>query len=291
MHFKSLRILLALALLIWPVTAQAAGGNDIPPGTVIFVAGEFPETSIMMVDPGGGSMPSMLADYKNGPNIQPAVGPEGRLAWVRGNGKKWELVEGGRVISDGHLHLSPAFKPDGALVAAVSEASETSLYIFSGNTRTLLIRGDGIAVSPSFSPDGSRLAFVSDESGEGQIYIAAADGTSATRLITSQVLSTDPAWSPTDEYIAFVTDETDICLIRPDGTGLRQLTQNQGRNSKPDFSPDGQMIVFSSNRDGGIMKLFVMKLDGSDQRPLLPGFSPPQSQPVWAGVKPTPVAE
>lgn len=280
---RLLGILLVLAALAptGPVRAAEAGGNDIPSGTkVVFVAGEYPDTSIMTVDPAGG-MPTPRADLKDGPDLQPAVGPAGRLAWIRRNGDRWELVENDRVISGGDLHLSPAYKPDGTLVAAVSGPTDTSLFIFRDGGKTILIKGNGIAVSPSFSPDGARMTLVSDESGQGQIQVATADGQGAAALIPSPLLQTDPAWSPTGELIAFVSDETDICLIRPDGTDLRQLTHAQGRNSKPGFSPDGRLIVFASDRTGS-SQLFVMNLDGSNQRLLLPDFSRPQSQPVWA---------
>ena len=291
-RFLGTGLVLAVLIAVNPAWSVETGGGDIPSGTtVVFVAGEFPDTSIMMVDPAGG-MPAGLADLKDGPDIQPAVGPSGQLAWIRRNGDRWELMEDGRVISGGDLHLSPAYKPDGALVAAVSGATDTSLYLFGegGKTTTLLIRGNGIAVSPSFSPDGSRLVLVSDESGQGRILLATAEGRPVADLTPAAQLSTDPVWSPTGEYIAFVADETDICLIRPDGTGLRRLTHDQGRNGRPGFSPDGRMIVFDSDRDGS-RQLFVMDLDGSNQRPLLPGFSRPQSQPVWTKNKPAPVAD
>ena len=289
---KLLGLLLVAAALAQagPGLAAEAGGNDIPAGTaVVFVAGDFPDTSLMMVDPAGG-MPTVLADLKGGPDLQPAVGPTGQLAWIRRSGDRWELMENGRVISGGDLHLSPAYKPDGTLAASVSRTTDTSLFIFRDGGKSLLIQGEGIAVSPSFSPDGSRLAFVSDAGGRGRIQVATAEGRGAYDLAPSPLLQTDPAWSPTGEHIAFVSDETDICLIRPDGTDLRRLTDRQGRNSRPGFSPDGRMIVFDSDRDG-FRRLFVMNLDGSDQRPLLPDFSRPQSQPVWAETRPAPAAD
>lgn len=293
MRSRILGILLTVLAVIVPVTPAVTaetGGSDISPGTtVVFVAGEYPETAIMQVDPGVG-LPTMVADLQDGPDIQPTVGPAGQVAWIRRNGSQWELVENARVISAGEMHFSPAYRPDGALVAAVSEVNDTSLYVFQSGSRTLLIRGNGIAVSPSFSPDGSRMAFVSDETGQGEIFVAATDGQAAVKLTASPKLSTDPAWSHTGEYIAFVADEADICLVRPDGSGRMQLTRNQGHNGRPNFSPDGQMIVFFSDRNG-FDQLFVMNLDGSDQRPLLPGYSRPQSQPVWTSVKPSPIVD
>ncbi len=58
-----------------------------------------------------------------------------------------------------------------------------------------------------------------------------------------------------------------IFLIRPDGTGRRQLTF-EGENGTPSWSPDGERIAFSSTRRGN-HGVFTMRSDGSDQRLLV----------------------
>ncbi|UQZ89482.1 hypothetical protein C4J81_09825 [Deltaproteobacteria bacterium Smac51] len=246
---------------------------------IIFVSGDMSQKSIMMTELGSDEA-TQLAGHKGGPSTQPTLGPGGKTAWVHRNGKKWELLVNGKVVSSGDLHLSPAFKPDGTVAAAVSGPTSTAIHAFSGRSKTPLVNAGGINVSPTFSPDGSQMAFVSNQSGTAQIYVAPASGGAGTRL-TNTGKSTDPAWSPTGEYIAFVTRETDICIIRPDGTGLRQLTGGQGSNMRPSFSPDGRMIVFSSTRNGR-SQLFVMSANGDSQQPLMPDYSPHQEQPYWS---------
>ncbi len=283
--FPALLILLGL-VAAGPARAADPAPAQAPDGVVVFVAGDGAQRSIMMVTPDGG-MPTVLADARDGMNTQPAVGPQGQLAWIRRSGADWELVENGRVVSSGSLRLSPAYRPDGTLVAAVSGDNETALYSFKGDTPTLLLSGGrgGLVVSPAFSPEGDRMAYVSNDSDFAQIYVTRLDGGRGTMITSSPVRNTDPAWSPTGEFIAFVTAEKDICLIRPDGQGLRQLTRDQGTNRDPDFSPDGRKIVFSSDRNGR-SQLFVMDLDGGDQRPLLPGLSAAQALPVWSAHRP-----
>lgn len=250
---------------------------------IIFVSGDKSQKSIMLTELGGDDA-EQLAGFKNGPSTQPTLGPGGKTAWIHRNGKKYELLVDGKVTSSGELHLSPAIAPDGTVAAAVSGPSSTGIYKFAGRRKSPLVDQGGINVSPSFSPDGGQMAFVSNQSGTAQIYIAPASGGPGVRL-TGEGKSTDPAWSPTGEYITFVTRETDICIIRPDGTGLRQLTGGQGVNMRPSFSPDGRMIVFSSNRNGR-SQLFIMAANGDSQQPLMPDYAPHQEQPYWSPTMP-----
>ena len=47
---------------------------------------------------------------------------------------------------------------------------------------------------------------------------------------------------------------------------IRRLTQGQGSNKDPIWSPDGRWIVFVSNRDG--QRIWVMSADGRYQFPI-----------------------
>jgi TolB protein len=72
----------------------------------------------------------------------------------------------------------------------------------------------------------------------------------------------------------------DIFTINSDGGEPVQLTENQGSNEAPTWSPDGSLIAFSSTREGK-SRLYVMTAYGTDQRRLLtlPGE---QSNPKWS---------
>jgi Tol biopolymer transport system component len=56
-------------------------------------------------------------------------------------------------------------------------------------------------------------------------------------------------------------------VINIDGSGLVQLTQNDGYDGRPRWSPDGTQIAFETDRDGD-WDVFLMKADGSDAHPL-----------------------
>jgi Tol biopolymer transport system component/serine/threonine protein kinase len=61
---------------------------------------------------------------------------------------------------------------------------------------------------------------------------------------------------PTDVHggrIAFTCtrgDYNQLCMINRDGTGLAQLTDMEASNYYPVFTPDGEALLFSSNRNG-----------------------------------------
>lgn len=65
--------------------------------------------------------------------------------------------------------------------------------------------------------------------------------------------------------IAFVTDRdgnNEIYVMRPDGTEVRNLTENQASDEQPSWAPDGKRIVFVSDRDGN-RDLYVMDVNGT----------------------------
>jgi Tol biopolymer transport system component len=61
-------------------------------------------------------------------------------------------------------------------------------------------------------------------------------------------------------------DEPQICVMNDDGEDVRRLTEGTG-NETPSWSPDGERIAFTSQRDGN-WEIYVMNAEGSDQKRL-----------------------
>jgi Tol biopolymer transport system component len=116
----------------------------------------------------------------------------------------------------------------------------------SGGKKTVTLT-EGTNVAATVSPDHKTIIICL----QGVLYSLPMSGGKA-RAITDPLL--DPArpdWSPKGDLVTFESysgGTFHIWVMKPDGTGIKQLTTGHGDDRDPRFSPDGAKIAFSSDR-------------------------------------------
>lgn len=154
-----------------------------------------------------------------------------------------------------------------------------------GKKTTAITHGPGQAmnVEPAVSPDGSKIAFSSDRSGKPMIFTMNMDGSGVKQLTFAGFYNSTPSWSPDGTKITFAgvdkgkdsgdgrTGAFDIFVINADGTGLKRLTSAKkpsgkwANNQEPTFAPDGQRVMFVSDRTTN-SQLYMVDIDGNNER-------------------------
>jgi TolB protein len=144
---------------------------------------------------------------------------------------------------------------------------------------------------PSWSPDGTEIVFFRQHGsglvvGKGfDLFVIDADGSNLRPIVTTDLDELEPAWSPGGEWIAFVAQGVGspglpdgIYRMRPDGSDRQLVLKLNDLRSGLDWSPDGQLLAFSTRADGSGPEVFTVRPDGTDLTRLTnqpgPAFDP-----------------
>jgi TolB protein len=153
----------------------------------------------------------------------------------------------------------PSFAPDGKrLVYRTFEKDGYGLRILNLETKAITTLSGEYDNFPLWSPRGdlimfSRLVDGGLEKGAYEVHTIKPDGTGLKRLTFTHGTDAHMAWSPDGEYIVFTSsrmgfkDEVvytdapqpygEIFVMRYDGTGVEQLTDNQWEDGTPAWQP------------------------------------------------------
>ncbi len=190
-----------------------------------------------------------------------------------------------RLTNNPAIDTQPALAPDSMRVAYTSNQNGNNEIYLTGLDRqppVNLTNHPGDDQQPTWSPDGNWIAFASNRDGNQEIYVMRSDG-SEIRNLTSNVASDfAPTWFTvsgflglgTENWIAFTSNRDgnqEIYRIRPDGTGLTNLTKNPAN----DYAPSGfggGLLAFVTDRDGN-PEIYIMTADGRSPTNITNSFS------------------
>jgi len=163
----------------------------------------------------------------------------------------------GQLTDSNSANSTPFWSPDEQSFVFQSDRDgdkEIFLGFMDGSNPVQLTSNTAFDGSCSFSPDGNLVTFYSNRDGNPEIYVLEMNSGIERRLTTSSARDAEPAFSPDGQWIVFESNrdggDYDIWAIRPDGSGLHQITFDQGNEQIPSFSPDGKWILFQANYSG-----------------------------------------
>jgi eukaryotic-like serine/threonine-protein kinase len=237
--------------------------------------------------------------------MQPHWSPHGyRVAYwaqVQGRVNVWTIPAGGgeavRVTNDASVDWNPVWSPDGTwLYFASDRGGSMNLWRAPIDEKSGKVRGEiepvttpsTYAANLSFSHTGRQMAYI-QRTQISHIYRVGFDPVREIAVgqpepVTQGSRSTGtPNVSPDGEWVAAVVDskQGNLLVVRRDGSGLRQLTDDVYRNRNPVWSPDGTLLAFFSNR-GGRVDIWTIRPDGGSLRQLTYTLNGSITRPVWS---------
>jgi len=179
-----------------------------------------------------------------------------------------------RLTNNTASNIQPALAPDGMRVAYVSNQNgNNEIYVTGLDRRPAvnLTNNPGDDQQPTWSPDGNWIAFTSNRDGNQEIYVMRSDGSEVHNLTSNPASDFSPTWFSvprfllgTEDWIAFTTNRDgnqEIYRVRPDGTGLTNLTKNPANDYSPSGFIGGNTLAFVTDRDGN-PEIYTMTADG-----------------------------
>jgi len=189
---------------------------------------------------------------------------------------------GARQITHVRNAANPDWSPSGKTIVAEVESANGAGITLLSPTGTVIrnLTPKGFQGQPSYSPDGKWIVYERDIApGNNGVWLMRSNGTGLRRVTKNPFgagecgCDTDPNFSPNGKLITFLRIKKDESLqalfaVRPDGSGLRQLTPYAWNvASKHDWSPDGKLIVLTTNADylrpGESANLVTIRPDGT----------------------------
>ncbi len=195
-----------------------------------------------------------------------AISHNGTLAYVEGGAEAFEVTELVDLesretverIEVGVAVGQVEFSPDGSQLAlTIRGGGMFDIGIWERDREVLSqLTFDYDNYSTTWNPSGDRVAFRSNRGGGYEIWSIAADGSSEPELLVggeSVVPGGRTAWSPDGRHLLFVdlsSGTSDVRALDLDNGEITTVVATSAAEWEPDFSPDGNFVLYSSSETG-----------------------------------------
>lgn len=179
--------------------------------------------------------------------------------------EKLEIVSSERKVrpasaKDGFLHKEQTvlFQSYGRMIISTLDKTR----------KTIIVNPSNRFLNPRLSPNRQKIAF---EMTDGRIYVMNINGTE----IHDLGVGSHPHWAPTSDYVVYFIAQddgervtaSDLFISDTKGRQKIELTNTQDRiEMHPDWSPDGQTIIFDEYKTGIIYQLKLEKGEEKSRR-------------------------
>ena len=281
-----LGVIVAAFIVPSSVHATFPGHN----GRIAFEADSGGGNQIFTVRPNGGDL--FQVTHVDGDATTPDWSPDGHWIAFSLNECTVAMIHpdgtGMRVVpsqTPGSCETDPAFTPDGQHLVFERfdpATNDDAIWIMqlNGEGRRRLGTGPGGAATPEVSPDGQTVTFLSFTPNDlTAIFAVDIDG-GPVRQVTPTLngITFKHDWAPDGSRLV-MSDNADnpdltvnVVTIRPDGTDLMYVTQNQTPDQRAfagGYSPNGKWIVFRQE-SGDQSAMMVIRTDGQGMHAILP---------------------
>jgi len=203
--------------------------------------------------------------------------------------------------SPGTFDALPRWSPDGTKIVFSRFVGQPPLNLYrmnadGSNVVRLTNHPDTLDAFPAWTADGRHIVFTRTPNGAtgaacgsgSTIWTVNADGSGLRQLTPDSFIACMPATSPRGSRISFSASfdhgfTFQIYTMNLDGSGLRRLSPPvTGFDYRPNWSPDGQSIVFLNGPMPGTLyqAIWIMRADGTERQQItLP--SPSWDNPAW----------
>ncbi len=234
--------------------------------------------------------------FRNSIVLSPDISPDNTKILYSVIEEKWKKSRTGRNIKTKNVNLYMYDLIKRKTVLLSSRAGINSGAIFAADSKsiylTLSFRGNADIynmnfdtkkikkvtshysddVDPSVNRSGDRLVFLSGRAGKAMIYTMDPRGIEkdVKRISFVGKFNAAPRFSPLGDEIVFSAwvdgNGFDLYRIDSQGQNLSRLTKNFGSNEEANYSPDGEFIVFTSqkviSRTKADQNIYIMNREG-----------------------------